>query len=259
MLDLINEIEACIKSNNLRCALGMALTLPDICGNVEFPNVQTAGERYVSWCEKYLFNQGYIPSLVVDYSKPQEEWEKVRAIEPAMCYKLRCAFLHSGNLELNQRKNDAYPMFRLHISSTEENGIYTDSKLREDDLNINQVSLDVRKLTRVLCNAAKEYYNNHTSKEDFENHDIQVVDVEKSANDFLIAKYKHLQIQASKKDIKCYDELSDGAKVVAQRIRNGEQKAIQKELEYDKDLLFELNELIEAGILTIPPNKQKYK
>jgi hypothetical protein len=237
----------------------MALTLPDICGNVEFPNVHATGERYVSWCEKYLFNQGYIPSLVVDYSKPQEEWERVRAIAPEMCYKLRCAFLHSGNLELNQRKNDAYPTFRLHISSTEENGIYTDSKLRDDNLAFNQLSLDIRKLAKVLCNAAKEYYNIHEPKEDFEDHDVQVVDVEKEACDFVKAKAKYTQIQAAKKDIKNFEELSESAKIVARRIQNGEQKVIQKELEYDKDLLFALNELIEAGILTIPPNKKKYK
>jgi hypothetical protein len=234
----------------------MALTLPDICRNVEFPNVHVAGERYVSWCEKYLFNQGYIPSLVVDYSKPQEEWERVRAIEPEMCYKLRCAFLHSGNLELNQRKNDAYPTFRLHISSTEENGVYTDSNWIED---MNQISLDVRKLARVLCNAAKEYYESHEVKEDFESHDVQVVDIEKEARDINRARDKHLQIQAAKKDVRNFEELSEGAKIVAWRIQNGEQRAIQKELESDKDLLFALCELIEAGILTIPPNKNKYK
>lgn len=233
--------------------------MPDICGNIEYPTMEKAGERYITWCENYLFNQGYIPSHIVDKSKPPEEWERVRAIAPEMCYKLRCSFLHSGNLELNQRKKDAYPTFRLHISSSEENGIYTDSKSNEADLNINQISLDVRKLTRVLCNAAKEYYNNHEKKEDFENHDVQVVDVEKEAHDFIRAKTKHIQIQTSKKDIRSFSELSDEAKIVAQRIYNGEQKAIQKELEHDKDLLFALSELIEAGILTIPPNKQKYK
>jgi hypothetical protein len=237
----------------------MALTLPDICGKVEFPNIDKAGERYISWCRDYLFNQGYVPSLVVDYSKPSDEWDKVRAIEPEVCYKLRCAFLHSGNLELNQRSKDNYPNFCLHISSSEENGIYTDSKLSDDKLGINQLSLDVRKLVKVLCNAAKEYYRNHEPKSDFESHDVQVVDVEKEAGEFVEAKNKFHRLQATKKDLKSYEELSDNAKLVFYRVLNGEQKAIQKELQTDKELLFAVNELVEAGMLIIPSNQQKYK
>ena len=37
MLELIEEIEMAISNGLIRCALGMALTLPDICGIVEFP------------------------------------------------------------------------------------------------------------------------------------------------------------------------------------------------------------------------------
>ena len=104
MLEIIKEIRACIKTNLFRVALGMALTLPDICGAIAYPNEEKSGVRYVAWCENYLFNQGYLPSHNVDYNKPPEEWERIRVISPEMCYKLRCAFLHSGNLELNQRR-----------------------------------------------------------------------------------------------------------------------------------------------------------
>lgn len=259
MLDLIKEIELCIKSNHLRCALGMALTLPDMCGIIEFPHIDKVGERYELWCEKYLFNQGLLPTHKVDYSKPPEEWEQIRVIEPNMCYKLRCAFLHSGNLELNQRDKDKFPVFRLHISSSEENGVYTDSKWNDKKLNINQISLDIRKLTRVLCNAAKEYYDQHEPKEDFENHNAQVVNVEREASEFLEEKYNFNKLQASKNDLGSYEELSELAKAVLQRVANGEQKQIKKELMTDKKLLFAVNELVEAGILIIPGNTDKYK
>lgn len=260
MLALIKEIENCLSAGSFRCALGMALTLPDICSIVEFPELkEESKKRYTLWCEKYLFNQGHLPSLVVDYGKPREEWERIRVIEPDMCYKLRCAFLHSGNLKLNQRDHDDFPVFRLHISSPQENGIYTDSKLQDESLHMNQISLDVRRLVRVLCNAAKEYYDNHSAKEEFENHHVQVVDMEKEAREFVKAKTEHIILQASKVNIKSFDELSDLAKRTLQRVKNGEQKAIKRELESDKELLFAINELIEAGFLTLPPNEDKFK
>ena len=259
MLDLIKEIESCIKSNNLRCALGMALTLPDMCAIVEYPHMSNVGERYETWCEKYLFNQGLLPTHKVDYSKPQEEWERIRVIEPNMCYKLRCAFLHSGNLELNQRNGDNFPTFRLHISSSEENGVYTDSKWNDKKLNINQISFDIRKLTRVLCNAAKEYYDQHELKEDFETHNVQVVNIEKEASEFLEEQDNFNKLQASKNDLESYEELSELAKDILQRMANGEQKQIKKELMTDKKLLFAVNELVEAGMVIIPGNTDKYK
>lgn len=168
MIDLIKEIENCVKSNNLRCALEMALTLPDICGIIEYPAEKSSKNRYVKWCEKYLFNQGYYPYFVVDDHKKCEEWEKVRAIEPAMCYKLRCAFLHSGNLKLNQKNNDNFPVFNLHISSSMENGIYVDKIVSDSK----EISMDIRKLARLLCNAAKDYYDSYEDKQDFIDHHI---------------------------------------------------------------------------------------
>ena len=126
-------------------------------------------------------------------------------------------------------------------------------------MNINQISLDIRKLTRVLCNAAKEYYDQHEPKEDFENHNAQVVNVEQEASEFLEEQYNFNKLQASKNDLGSYEELSELAKAVLQRVANGEQKQIKKELMTDKKLLFAINELVEAGMLIIPGNTDKYK
>lgn len=93
VLDLINDIENALEHNCLRTALGMALTLPDICGQVEYPKIKAVGERYIKWCDNYLKNQGFITT--------GDLGDKV--ILGNMCYKLRCAYLHSGNLELNQK------------------------------------------------------------------------------------------------------------------------------------------------------------
>ena len=51
MLELIEEIQNTLNSNYLKVALGMVLTLPDICGQVEDPKVKSVGERYSKWCD----------------------------------------------------------------------------------------------------------------------------------------------------------------------------------------------------------------
>lgn len=157
MLNLINDIENTIKHNCLRTALGMALTLPDICGQVEYPEIKAVGERYIKWCDNYLKNQGFITT--------GDLGDKV--ISGEMCYKLRCAYLHSGNLNLNQRKNDDFPEFHLLMCSKEDDGIYCEPLHKDLEGKDLIITIDVRHLTFVLCNAAKEYYEKHEDKTDF--------------------------------------------------------------------------------------------
>lgn len=118
MLNLIADIEKALKYNCFRSAIGLALTLPDICGQVAFPKEKSVGKRYEKWCDEYLNNKDFITTGTDSVSN--------KIISGQMCYKLRCCFLHSGNLELNQRQNDSFPHFELRISSSEDSGIYTE-------------------------------------------------------------------------------------------------------------------------------------
>lgn len=253
MLDLIQEIESCILNNNLRCALGMALTLPDICAHVEFPNESSSQTKYVKWCEKYLFNQGYLPSHEVDYSKTSNQWIKVRVIEPKMCYKLRCAFLHSGSLELNQRKNDNFPVFYLQITSTKENGFYSGNIECEKGNDLSEINLDIRLLTRVLCNAAKEYYENCPMKEEFKNHHIKIVNIEEEADRISKRERKLAKTLMSKKDITDYNELTESAKNVLLMLQNGQSKDVLKQIEDgDDEVYLAVRELFSGNFLALP-------
>lgn len=260
MLDLIKEIESCILNNNLRCALGMALTLPDICAHVEFPNENNSQTRYVKWCEKYLFNQGYLPSHEVDYSKPSDQWVKIRVIDPEMCYKLRCAFLHSGNLELNQRKNDDFPVFNLQITSIKEHGIYTGRNMRNNAGEVKETTIDIRLLTRVLCNAAKEYYDSCSAKDNFTNYHVNIINIEQEVERIQNRKNKLAEIQSSKKDIRSYDELTDQAKIVLFMLRNGQAKDVSDCVKNGVDeYILAMDELIAGGFVGIPPKEDLYE
>ena len=50
---LIDEIEIALENNLYLVALNTALTLPDICGKAEYPQLKTA-ERYKKWYDEYI-------------------------------------------------------------------------------------------------------------------------------------------------------------------------------------------------------------
>lgn len=52
----ISEIRRALNLELYNCALATALTLPDICGKVEFPN-EYSRERYTKWFDKYVRDQ----------------------------------------------------------------------------------------------------------------------------------------------------------------------------------------------------------
>ena len=229
MIVLIDEIEKVLENGNVRCSLGMALTLPDICGIVEFPEFKDkVYDRYVGWCEKYLFNQGFIPSTIIDLDNPNSVGEKSRIINPDMCFKLRCAYLHSGNLELNQRKNDSFPKFHLRLTSSDDNGIYVSKITSSSNGEVTDVHIDARSLIKVLCNAAKEYYETSNKKSEFKNHHVDILDVESELNIVRIAEKEFLEFQKNKANVQAYDELSERAKSIHMLIVKEERETLIK-------------------------------
>ena len=55
MKNLIAAINESLESKNYYAALFMALTIPDICGKLEYPEAKTNKERYYKWVENNLF------------------------------------------------------------------------------------------------------------------------------------------------------------------------------------------------------------
>lgn len=173
MIDLIKEIRYCIEHNQLRVALGMALTLPDVCGKVEYGDTYKVGERYISWCDKYLFSNF---TLI-----PKSNNDKCGQKDSEYCYKLRCAYLHSGNSNLNQQEKDNFPVFELSITTSEDAGIYVNKfpLTKDNTLDLQgSIRIDVRQLCKEICNAAERYYELHDEKE-FVDHQFHILDVEK--------------------------------------------------------------------------------
>ena len=247
MVSLIEEIEKCLNQQYLRCAIGMALTLPDICGQVEYPDEGRVGKRYIDWCNQYLLNQGFVTSSKSDNENSQH------ILSGDICYKLRCAFLHSGNIDLNQRKNDHYPFFELRISSAVDTGIFVEPYVVNDQGETVRFALDVRHLCHVLCNAAKEYYENHEPKSDFLEHQFSIVDVEEGARKNFEWKQLLCERQSKKTDISDIKQLSVSAKDLLQKISNRETDSISKKLKTQQDVhvIADMMELLQGGFIKI--------
>ncbi len=106
MLSKIKEIRKALKNNMPQCALALALTLPDICGQVEHPNEKSAGKRYRAWLDKFIpkdaFDSNYDGSLTAINNGVNPEFPK---IDSNAIYMLRCELLHSGDAEIENDKN----------------------------------------------------------------------------------------------------------------------------------------------------------
>lgn len=46
MLEKVKDVKLALKGGAYQSALALALTLPDICGQIEYPNEKSVGERY---------------------------------------------------------------------------------------------------------------------------------------------------------------------------------------------------------------------
>lgn len=50
----IQEARKCLDNGLYEAALALALTLPDICGQVEYSAIKKVGERYTKWIDNFM-------------------------------------------------------------------------------------------------------------------------------------------------------------------------------------------------------------
>ena len=94
---IIDDLDKSLKSGCLFSALAFALTIPDICGKAKYKDLKT-GERYRKWFDEYIgecekegaTNHGDSKYMGMPY------------LSGELVYKLRCAFLHSGGIDVKK-------------------------------------------------------------------------------------------------------------------------------------------------------------
>ena len=83
----IYAVRKALEEKNWYAALFISLSLPDICGSIQYPN-KRSGERYREWFEKYLANT---------YKSKFTSSE---------CWLLRCSCFHQGRDDNERTTND---------------------------------------------------------------------------------------------------------------------------------------------------------
>lgn len=190
--NMINKIEAIEEAIKYKCylpALSLALTIPDICGQIEYPQfvyrngnkeVRNVGKQYIEW-----FNN-WVEVYYADDTGFSEDWKRAKKpyFTGKMCYKLRCAFLHSGNSDIEdfgKKEDDEFIYsyyFNLCLNGCDSWGPTWGIKEEGNGKIIKEitVSINVEILCNNICSAARRYYK-YKGEKCFEDHKINVIDI----------------------------------------------------------------------------------
>lgn len=169
-------------------ALATALTLPDIMGQVEFPEMvfksgkRKVGDQYMAWFAKHIERH---------FTDTQGWDEDDNSINPYfttdMCWQLRCTVLHQGNDGIkhefnfeNEEDSEYRYTFELRANACNSFGAtWPSPRPGEKRHKTVHVCVDVGTLCSVLCDEAERFLA--SSDDDFSDAGIHIVDVSRFA------------------------------------------------------------------------------
>lgn len=184
--DRIDEIQIAIQNELWQSALALSLTLPDICGQIEFKELvkengnRLIGEQYKAWFRKYVekYFEKYVPESIND---ELDENELKMYFTAEMCWELRNAFLHAGSDETSVNYEKNKHLFSLQLNSV-------NSYVIDKENNITSAHIDVAKLCSFICYGTTEFMDVWACKEDFDDHICTWPDIKKFHKEFLERK-----------------------------------------------------------------------
>lgn len=114
--DIFYDLEKAIENKAYFSALALALIIPDICGKIAYKNLNNK-EKYIKWFDDWVYPYlEVIRDEDVDFAK----FDELVKFDGEVCYALRCSFLHAGNYDLNNGKNNVkITRFKLCVSDSE--------------------------------------------------------------------------------------------------------------------------------------------
>lgn len=181
----IQEIEWNIQDERWQSALALALTLPDICGGIAYPQMvkryrdgrimedrnglpaRDVGNQYILWFDTYAAE--YFKRSPLD-TRPYLSGER--------CWQLRCEYLHQNKGFFNKEKDETLH-FHLGIHCGSSVCTVEQQEFPQEGIHIR---LDIQQICDRMCQAAKAYYKNNHTKEDFSLYHTPVLDFVQWAN-----------------------------------------------------------------------------
>ena len=101
LMDKIDDVNRALDARAYLAALSLTLTIPDILAQVEYPNLEGVGKRYVKWMNEFFVPCEHMPSKFND--KISLQMDKLNEkMDGDFYYQLRNSFLHSGNNDVSR-------------------------------------------------------------------------------------------------------------------------------------------------------------
>ena len=178
-LHRVEEIESNIEDNRFQSALALALTLPDICGGIAFPEMvkrykdgrvmldrqknptRDVGAQYMKWFNTYA--GPFFKENITD---------KAPYICGERCWQLRCEYLHQNKGFVN---DEEIPV-RFHLGVNCGTSICQAEKFVTVNGDQTDIRIDIEQFCWRMCQAAKSYYEEFHQEKDFSLYNTPVLD-----------------------------------------------------------------------------------
>ncbi len=170
LLSIIDEVNKALDNDLYLAALSLVLTIPDICGKAEFPDLEKqTKKRYIKWFDEHIGQ----------YEEDPDDVEiKCPHLSGEVVYSLRNSVLHQGTPNLNKdeihKEDNKIDRFVLIKEPKNEFDMYPDSSSCSPDgcwmfqEGIKRTyHMSIRRLCFLICGAAETYYENNKEKFDF--------------------------------------------------------------------------------------------
>lgn len=164
MLEKIKDIRTALSNKTYICAVALALTLPDICSQVEKNAPNGCRTKYITWVNNHLpFDRFHFPLAGFEE----------QTFIGNMCYSLRCSVLHSGSTDVKEPDLhvtvDRFFLTKPGDAKYYKGFTYSEEKQADGTiLKVTYIGIDY--LCECLCEAAEDFYNQWPDKSAFDEH-----------------------------------------------------------------------------------------
>lgn len=164
---IINEIYRSLENECFIAALSLALTIPDICGKVEYPT-DSVTSRYIQWYNKYIGQ----------YEKPSGPYgSDMPYLSGEIVFNLRNSMLHQGtpNVDTSRIKEQRCQVDQFVLSITDRYDGGTRMVAYSDGMQITKRKLTVNivNICHKLCRVASSYYEDNQDRFNFFRYEIE--------------------------------------------------------------------------------------
>lgn len=158
----LEEINKILYAGYLKSALILALTIPDICSKIEYPELEQK-KRYQKWFDEnvYEYNIG-------ELGKEEKNFD---CFNGYMCYLLRCRMVHGDKNNIEEIPNKEQSWFKqngfenVEFSFTNEE--FSEVYIIENDKKYVVIYKSIPQLVKQIIDCADGYYVKQSDKTKF--------------------------------------------------------------------------------------------